>query len=141
MSNIFARCSINIIKLCTILFPMHCIYMKWSKVMSNPIPPQGQGPVFFLTATLRPETFYGIVNAWVLPEGQYGAFRGMNNEIYIMTQKSALNLSYQDRMPVTGQPECLLNLNGQDLIGTPLKVTFAALPFCTVSAQACLPIG
>ncbi len=39
-----------------------------------------------------------------------------------MTHRSALNLSYQDRMPVTGQPECLLSLVGQDLIGTPLSV-------------------
>ena len=83
---------------------------------------QGQGPVYFLTATLRPETFYGVINAWVLPEGQYGAFRGVNNEIYIMSHKSALNLSYQDRMPVTGQPECLMTVSGQELIGTPLKV-------------------
>ncbi|KAL3159318.1 hypothetical protein ABBQ32_011271 [Trebouxia sp. C0010 RCD-2024] len=82
---------------------------------------EGQGAVYFLTATLRGETFYGVVNAWVLPEGQYGAFRGLNNEIYIMSHKSALNLSYQDRMPVTGHPECLMTLLGQDLIGTPLK--------------------
>ena len=86
------------------------------------VPLQGKGPVYFLTATLRGETFYGVVNAWVLPEGQYGAFRGVNNEIYIMSHRSALNLSHQDRMPVTGQPECLMTLSGQDLIGTPLKV-------------------
>ncbi len=89
---------------------------------------QGQGTVYFLTATLRGETFYGVVNAWVLPEGQYGAFRGLNNEIYIMSHKSALNLSYQDRMPVTGHPECLMTLLGQDLIGTPLKVTSCTRP-------------
>ena len=83
---------------------------------------QGKGPVYFLAATLRPETMYGQTNCWVLPEGQYGAYRGVNNEIYIMTHRSALNLSYQDRMPVTGHPECLLPLLGQDLIGTPLKV-------------------
>ncbi len=88
-------------------------------------PLQGQGPVFFLAATLRPETMYGQTNCWVLPEGQYGAYRGLNNEIYIMTHRSALNLSYQDRMPVTGQPECMMSLVGQDLIGTPLSVRTA----------------
>ena len=76
-----------------------------------------------MAATLRPETMYGQTNCWVLPEGQYGAFRGLNNEIYIMAHRSALNLSYQDRMPVTGQPECLLSVTGQDLIGTPLKAS------------------
>lgn len=99
---------------------------------------QGQGTVYFLTATLRGETFYGVVNAWVLPEGQYGAFRGLDNDIYIMSHKSALNLSYQDRMPVTGHPECLMTLLGQDLIGTPLKVppplpTWALMPLCALS--------
>lgn len=83
---------------------------------------QGKGTVQFLAGTLRPETMYGQTNCWVLPEGQYGAFRGLNNEIYIMTHRSALNLSYQDRTPVAGQPECLLTCTGQDLIGTPLKV-------------------
>ncbi|KAK9806349.1 hypothetical protein WJX72_010942 [[Myrmecia] bisecta] len=82
---------------------------------------QGKGAVFFLAATLRPETMYGQTNCWVLPEGKYGAFRGLNGEIYVMTQRSALNLSYQDRMPETGKPELLLELTGQDLIGTPLK--------------------
>ena len=69
---------------------------------------------------------YGQTNCWVLPEGQYGAYRGLNNEIYVMTHRSALNLSYQDRMPVTGQPECLMSLLGQDLIGTPLNVSSTA---------------
>ena len=87
----------------------------------------------FLAATLRPETMYGQTNCWVLPEGQYGAYRGLNNEIYVMTQRSALNLSYQDQMPVTGQPECLLSLTGQDLIGTPLKVKETAF-------QVCMPV-
>ena len=28
-----------------------------------------------MAATLRPETMYGQTNAWVLPEGKYGAYR------------------------------------------------------------------
>lgn len=39
------------------------------------------GKVFLLAATLRPETMYGQTNCWVLPEGQYGAYRGLNNEV------------------------------------------------------------
>lgn len=35
---------------------------------------QGRGPVYLMAATLRPETMYGQVNCWVLPEGQYAAF-------------------------------------------------------------------
>ena len=96
--------------------------------------------MYFLTATLRPETFYGVVNAWVLPEGQYGAFRGINNEIYIMSPKSALNLSYQDRMPVTGQPECLMTVSGQELIGTPLKVRLGTSATFAIVCALRLPL-
>ena len=38
----------------------------------------------------------------------------------------------QDRMPVTGQPEKLLELKGSDLLGLPVKVRrccIAATPF------------
>lgn len=48
-----------------------------------------------MAATLRPETMYGQTNCWALPEGQYGAFKGLNGEVYIMSERSALNLSYQ----------------------------------------------
>eukprot|EP00887_Chlorella_sp_A99_P004074 scaffold11.g4074.t1 len=73
----------------------------------------GQGDV--------PETMYGQTNCWALPDGDYGAFRGLGGEVYVMTDRAALNLSYQDRMPVTGQPAKLLSLKGTDLLGLPLK--------------------
>jgi leucyl-tRNA synthetase len=76
-----------------------------------------------MAATLRPETMYGQTNCWVLPEGSYGAFRGPQDDIYVMTARSSRNLSFQDRMPVEGHPEQLLELNGQDLIGVPLKAS------------------
>lgn len=126
----------------------------------------------------RPETMYGQTNCWALPDGDYAAFRGLDGEVYIMTDRSALNLSYQartgvvqqcvtgraagkigfncfpagvhrsgfalgawcvhaplaststdqllswlqDRMPVTGKPEKLMDLKGTDLLGLPVKV-------------------
>lgn len=82
---------------------------------------EGQGTVFLLAATLRPETMYGQTNCWALPDGDYAAFKGLNNEVYIMTERSALNLSYQDRMPVTGHPEKLMSLKGTDLLGLPVS--------------------
>jgi leucyl-tRNA synthetase len=83
---------------------------------------QGAGPVFLLAATLRPETMYGQTNAWALPEGAYGAFRAPGGAVYVMTERAARNLSWQDRLPPTGAPERLLALTGQDLIGVPLRV-------------------
>lgn len=58
---------------------------------------EGQGRVYLMAATLRPETMYGQTNCWVLPEGQYGAYRGLDGEIYVLTERAALNLSYQVR--------------------------------------------
>uniref|UniRef100_A0A383W6K7 leucine--tRNA ligase n=1 Tax=Tetradesmus obliquus TaxID=3088 RepID=A0A383W6K7_TETOB len=79
-----------------------------------------EGGVFLMAATLRPETMYGQTNCWALPEGKYGAYKGLNGEVYVMTYRSALNLSYQERTPKRGEPECLLELTGQDLMGLPL---------------------
>ena len=77
--------------------------------------------VFLMAATLRPETMYGQTNCWVLPEGCYGAYKGLDNEVYILTERAALNLSYQEKTPLRGQPELLVSLTGQDLIGVPVR--------------------
>ena len=42
------------------------------------------GSVYFMAATLRPETMYGQTNCWVLPDGKYGAFQGPGHQVYIM---------------------------------------------------------
>lgn len=60
--------------------------------------------VFLGAATLRPETMYGQTNCWVLPEGKYGAFEMVGDEVIIMTRRAALNLSYQELTPETGKP-------------------------------------
>ena len=82
--------------------------------------------VFMLAATLRPETMYGQTNAWVLPEGDYGAYKGLNGEVYIIGAHAARNMAHQDQSPVWGKPECILKLKGQDVMGLALKS-----PLCT----------
>jgi len=84
-------------------------------------PLQGKGRVFLMAATLRPETMYGQTNYWVLPSGDYGAYKGLDDEIYIMSERSALNLSYQEKLPEIGKLNCVLHLKGQSLIGVPVK--------------------
>lgn len=37
----------------------------------------------------------GQTNCWALPEGKYGAYKGLNNEVYVVTERAALNMSYQ----------------------------------------------
>lgn len=50
--------------------------------------------VFMVAATLRPETMYGQTNCFILPEGEYGAFEMKNDEIFICSERSALNMAY-----------------------------------------------
>lgn len=94
--------------------------------------------VFLAAATLRPETMYGQTNCWVLPEGKYGAFEINDTDIFILTQRSALNLAYQKLSRVPEKPTCLLELSGLDLIGLQLKSPLAfndviyALPMLTI---------
>ena len=52
--------------------------------------------VYLAAATLRPETMYGQTNAWVLPDGEYGAFEINDEEVFVVAKRAALNLSYQN---------------------------------------------
>ncbi|GMH23076.1 hypothetical protein Nepgr_024919 [Nepenthes gracilis] len=94
--------------------------------------------VFLAAATLRPETMFGQTNAWVLPEGKYGAFEINDVDVFILTYRAALNLSYQGFSRVPQKPTCLVDLTGHDLIGLPLKSPLTcneliyALPMLTI---------
>ncbi|GAB2293376.1 hypothetical protein Dimus_027575 [Dionaea muscipula] len=94
--------------------------------------------VFLAAATLRPETMFGQTNAWVLPDGKYGAFEIDETDVYILTHRAALNLAYQGFSRVPQKPTCLVELTGQDLIGLPLKSPLTsnkliyALPMLTI---------
>ncbi|KAB1208566.1 Leucine--tRNA ligase, cytoplasmic [Morella rubra] len=94
--------------------------------------------VFLAAATLRPETMYGQTNAWVLPDGKYGAFEITDTEVLILTQRAALNLAYQSYSRIPEKPSCLVELTGSDLIGLPLRSPLSfneiiyALPMMTV---------
>uniref|UniRef100_A0A5B6YLT3 leucine--tRNA ligase n=1 Tax=Davidia involucrata TaxID=16924 RepID=A0A5B6YLT3_DAVIN len=91
----------------------------------SPFPPKLSAlegrKVYLAAATLRPETMYGQTNAWVLPDGKYGAFEVNDTDVLILTQRAALNLAYQRFSRVPEKPSCLVELTGYDLIGLPLK--------------------
>ncbi|XP_042478314.1 leucine--tRNA ligase, cytoplasmic [Macadamia integrifolia] len=94
--------------------------------------------VFLAAATLRPETMYGQTNAWVLPDGNYGAFEIDQTDVFIVTARAALNLAYQEKSRFPQEPTCLVELTGYDLIGLPLKSplsfneTIYSLPMLTI---------
>ncbi|CDY50890.1 BnaCnng19820D [Brassica napus] len=68
--------------------------------------------VFLAAATLRPETMYGQTNAWVLPDGKYGAYEISETDVFILTKRAALNLAYQNFSKIPQKPSCLVELTG-----------------------------
>lgn len=56
---------------------------------------QDRKTVYLVAVTACPETIFGQTNCWVHPETIFGAFEMPDNEVYIMSARSARNLSYQ----------------------------------------------
>ena len=97
--------------------------------------------VFLTAATLRPETMYGQTNCFVKPNGTYGAYLMNDDEVFICSERSALNMSHQELSSPPGEPKCLLTLKGQQVIGMPLSAPLAqyetvyALPLLTIDMK------
>jgi leucyl-tRNA synthetase len=72
--------------------------------------------VFLVAATLRPETMYRQTNCFVLPSGEYGIFEMKNNELFVCSQRSAVNISYQDLTQVEKETKLVMNVLGEKLI-------------------------
>ena len=70
-------------------------------------------PIFFVAATLRPETMYGQTNCWLRPDMDYIAFETKTNEIFICTHRAALNMSYQKMTNEVGKVVVLANIKGE----------------------------
>jgi leucyl-tRNA synthetase len=73
--------------------------------------------VYLIAATLRPETMCGQTNCWILPEGKYGCFKADGKDVYVCSHRAARNMSFQDILMPWGKPECLLEIQGKDLMG------------------------
>lgn len=91
--------------------------------------------VFMVAATLRPETMYGQTNCFVLPEGEYGLFRMKNKEVWICSDRSALNMSYQELFAEEGKVDKLGTVKGEVLLGSKLKA-----PLTSYEVVYCLPM-
>ena len=96
--------------------------------------------VYFVAATLRPETMYGQTNCFLLPEGEYGAFKtNEENTVFICSERSARNMAHQDLSPKFGNIYCLKKFQGTELLGIGLKAPRAVydvvytLPLFTIS--------
>jgi leucyl-tRNA synthetase len=97
--------------------------------------------VFLAAATLRPETMYGQTNCFILPSGKYGAFEMKNDEIFICSEKAALNMAYQGLTRNPEKVEKVCDVIGETIIGLPLKAPLSvyervyALPMLSISME------
>ncbi|KAG6354707.1 hypothetical protein INS49_004725 [Diaporthe citri] len=80
--------------------------------------PEGSN-VFFVPATLRPETMYGQTSCYVGPKLVYGIYQASDNDYYVMTDRAARNMSFQGKLKEDGvTPISKAELKGSDCIGT-----------------------
>lgn len=69
--------------------------------------------IFLVAATLRPETMFGQTNCWVRPDMKYIVFETASGDVFISTQRSARNMSYQGFTKENGVVPVLMNIMGQ----------------------------
>lgn len=74
--------------------------------------------VYFVPATLRPETMYGQTCCFVGPKVEYGIYKFGDNEYYFVSERAARNMAYQGISPTWGDYPCVAKLHGSDVIGT-----------------------
>ena len=70
---------------------------EWSpeaaKALGSKIP--SDASVYFVPATLRPETMYGQVCCFLGPKINYGVFKVSEKEYYVVTKRAAWNMAFQ----------------------------------------------
>ena len=66
---------------------------KAAEIVKGKIPKSAN--VYFVPATLRPETMYGQTCCFVGPKIVYGVFKVSENEYYVVTKRAAWNMAFQ----------------------------------------------
>jgi leucyl-tRNA synthetase len=80
--------------------------------------PEG-AEVYFVPATLRPETMYGQTCCFVGPSITYGIFEAVKGkEYYFVSDRAARNMAFQNIMPAWGVFPKVAELQGSDVVGT-----------------------
>ncbi|KAL9126788.1 MAG: hypothetical protein Q9217_004215 [Psora testacea] len=96
---------------------------KAVEVIQRKIPESAK--VFFVPATLRPETMYGQTCCFIGPKITYGLFKVSESEYYIVTKRAAWNMAFQgtffksDHFPKDiSELPLVTEFKGSDVIGT-----------------------
>ncbi|OBA28001.1 hypothetical protein HANVADRAFT_22229 [Hanseniaspora valbyensis NRRL Y-1626] len=80
--------------------------------------------IFFVAATLRPETMYGQTCCFVSPKIDYGIFDN-GDSYYITTERAYKNMSYQKITPTRGHYKPVVTISGKDFIGSMISPPLA----------------
>ncbi|KAL8826435.1 MAG: hypothetical protein Q9170_007403, partial [Blastenia crenularia] len=116
-----------------------------AKAIQGKIPESAN--VYFVPATLRPETMYGQTCCFVGPKIKYGIFKASEDAYYVITKRAAWNMAFQGVFPKDGdfpkdtsEIQPVAELTGAAIVGTlvnaPLsghKQGIRMLPMDTVS--------
>ncbi|TKA32796.1 hypothetical protein B0A50_01021 [Salinomyces thailandicus] len=80
--------------------------------------PEG-GKVYFVPATLRPETMYGQTCCFVGPAIDYAIYEvEKGKEYYFVSDRAARNMAFQSIFPTWGVYPKIADLKGSDVVGT-----------------------
>lgn len=75
--------------------------------------------VYFIPATLRPETMYGQTCCFVGPNIDYGIYQVSEKEFFVCSHRAARNMSYQATIfPKWGEFPQVASFKGKDVVGT-----------------------
>ncbi|ESK89942.1 leucine-trna ligase [Moniliophthora roreri MCA 2997] len=103
--------------------------VEWSPAAKAEIEGKvGGRKVFFVAATLRPETMYGQTNCFVGTQIKYGVFAMNDKEAYVCTHRAARNMAFQGITSTRGAIDQLVAIDGTKLVGTKIKAPFAIHP-------------
>ncbi|KAJ2710994.1 cytosolic leucyl tRNA synthetase, partial [Coemansia spiralis] len=96
--------------------------LEWSDAARQAIaaiPALAGKKISLVAATLRPETMYAQTNCFVGTKLEYGFYlSAAADEVYVVTERAARNMAFQDLSPANGQAIKLGAIGGQALIGT-----------------------
>jgi leucyl-tRNA synthetase len=75
---------------------------------------------------------YGQTNCFVLPEGDYGVFLMPENELWICSERSMLNMSYQGITLENKKSDLQFRIKGEKLLGLKCKAPLSLYEFVYV---------
>ncbi|KAF9006956.1 hypothetical protein BDQ17DRAFT_1351152 [Cyathus striatus] len=103
--------------------------VDWSPAAKEVIADKvGNRKVFFVAATLRPETMYGQTNLFVGPAINYGVYAINDTEAIVSTERAVRNMAYQKITAEWGKYTALAHIDGSKLVGTKVHAPFSLNP-------------